>query len=124
MNEFGELLKEAFAGAERFDAHPGREDLERAVAKFERRDRVVRILAWTAVTLAMVPMVWAVYGLAVAGPDTSAKLLVIQGIVALAALQAIGQMKMFLFATRNHLDQMKELKRVQMLLLEGAGQGS
>ena len=120
MSEFSELLKEAFAGAEPFDAHPGREDLDAAVARFERRDRTVRGLAWTAVALLTVPVVWAVHGLAVAAPDAAPKGLVVKAVVLICGMSAIGFMKAFLYDMRNHLDQMKELKRVQMLLLEAA----
>jgi len=120
MSEFSDLLKEAFAGAEPFDAHPGRADLEAAVTKFESRDRLVRYLAWTAVTLASVPTIWAIHGLVVAAPDAAVKGLMVKGIVLVIGMSAIGFMKAFLYAMQNHLAQMKELKRVQMLLLEAA----
>ncbi len=124
MSEFGDLLREAFAGAERFDAHPGRADLERAVSKFEARDRTVRVLVWSVVTLATVPAAWAAYGLFAADDGTSTRMLVIQGVVLLFAMQSIAFMKAYLAEMRNHLDQMKELKRVQMLLLEESGRAA
>ena len=42
VGEFGEMLKEAFVGEERFDPRPGREMLERSIDKFDRRMRTVR----------------------------------------------------------------------------------
>ncbi len=37
MNEFAEMLKEAFVGEEPFDARPGREALQASIRKYDAR---------------------------------------------------------------------------------------
>lgn len=118
MSEFKELLKEAFAGAEPFDEHPGQDDLRQAVSRFEQRDLIVRILGWTAVTLATAAVVWSVYAFFTAPDDASARTLLVPAVVFIWGMSAIGWMKGFIFIMQNHLASMKELKRIQLLLAE------
>ena len=71
MNEFTEMIKEAFVGAEPYDPSPGREALRASILKFERRDRVVRLLSWFMVTFMSVVAFWAAWSFWAAGPDVS-----------------------------------------------------
>ena len=117
MNQFQEMLKEAFMGEEPFDPSPGREALEASIAKFEGRDRTLRIMLWFNVALMTGVCVWAVRGFFLAD-EGATRDLVLYATVFLFGSQAIGWAKMFLFTTQQSLSLRKELKRAQLTLLE------
>ncbi len=50
MNEFAEMLKEAFVGEEPFDPRPGREAPQVSIRKYDARMKTVRYMAIFAVT--------------------------------------------------------------------------
>ena len=59
VNEFSEMLKEAFVGEEPFDPQPARAALQGSIDKFDRRMRTVRHMAWFGVTFMGAVMVFA-----------------------------------------------------------------
>ena len=61
MNQFQEMLKEAFMGEEPFDASPGRAALEASIRKFEQRDRTLRYMIWFAVIFMSAVCGWAAW---------------------------------------------------------------
>ena len=118
MNQFQEMMKEAFLGEEPFDASPGREALEASIRKFEQRDRVLRLMVWFGVTFMTGVCVWAAWSFLGAEPDASSRSLILYATVFLFAGQAVGWSKMFLFSTQQSFSLQKELKRAQLMWLE------
>ena len=116
MSEFSEMLKEAFVGEEPFDPQPGREALDASVKKFDRRMRTVQVMVWLAVTFMGVVCVWSAVAFFRARDDGGSAL-VLYAVVFLWAQAGIGFLKMWLIVMQNHIRTMKELKRVQMMLL-------
>ena len=58
MNEFAEMLKEAFVGEEPFDPRPGREAIQASIRKYDARMKTVRYMAIFAVTFMSVVCVY------------------------------------------------------------------
>ena len=117
MNEFTEMIREAFLGEEAYDPTPGREALEESIRRFESRDRVVRLLSWFMVTAMSVVMFWAAWRFWKTDAQSS-KALVGYATLVLAASGGVGFGKMFLFNVQSDLKVMKEIKRTQLMLLE------
>ena len=118
MNQFSEMIKEAFMGEEPYDPSPGRVALEEAIKKFESRDRVVRFMAWFAVAFMSAVMFWSIWMLWKADSETETKMLIVYAVVFLWSSAGVGFGKMFLFSLQSNLSIMKELKRVQLALLD------
>ena len=121
MNEFLELLKEAFYKAEPFEAHPQQKELQRSVVQFERRVKVVRWMTWLPVTFMGVVLTIVLVSFFRLGDDASTKTLLIHAVLFLFSMLAIGSQKVWMCIMHNHYATMKELKRVQMLLLDRSG---
>lgn len=119
MNDFQEMIREAFAGEKPYDPSPDRGALEAAIRSFERRDRIMRLLMWFAVTAMTVLAVWSGWSFAVADDATSVKTLILYATVFLWASFGIGLAKLMLFTTQRGFSIMKELKRAQLIWLEG-----
>ena len=119
MNEFKEMIKEAFLGEEPYDPSPGRAAIEESIHKFERRDRTMRFLMWFVVAFWGLIGTWAAWSFWHADSATSTKMLLLYTAAFLFAAQAIGWAKMFLFSIQKDLSVLKELKRVQLTLLDG-----
>lgn len=117
MNQFQEMLKEAFMGEEPFDASPGRAALEASIRKFEQRDRTLRYMIWFAVIFMSAVCGWAAWSF-FSSDDASAKSLILYATLFLFASQAIGWAKMFLFSTQQSFSLQKELRRAQLTWLE------
>lgn len=117
MSEFTEIIKEAFLGEEPFDPSPGRAKLEESIRSFESRERTLRYLLWFAVLFMTAVSVASAWAFLASGPDTSTKELILYAALFLFAGQSIGWSKMFLFSTQKTLGVMKELKRVQLMLV-------
>lgn len=122
MSEFGEMIREAFLGLESFDALPGKAELERAIAKLDRRERTVRWMAWGAVAF----MTALVVGVLVSwfradghGVESAATHVALF----LFAMSGIGMMKLWLIVMQSHFTTLQELKRTQLLTLERAAAG-
>ena len=119
IDEFTDLLKEAFVGEEPFDPSPGMEALQASVAKFERRMRTVRHMAWFAVTFMGGVMAWAAYSFFQATPDdTDLKTMLVYAVLFGMAFLAVGFIKGWFAMMSNDIGLRKELKRTQMMLLE------
>ncbi len=118
MTEFGELLKEALVGEEPMDMHPARDVLEQSVRKFDKRMRAVRLMAVFAV--GFMGIVSIVVGVMVyrAPQDVSPKTLFMYGGVFFIAFSAIGFCKMWFAMMHNDIGLRKEIKRMEVLLLE------
>ncbi len=123
MNEFKEMLKEAFVGEEPYDPSPGREALLASLRKLEGRDRTLRWMMWFAVTFMMAVAVWAGWSFFQA-EESDVRELVLYATLFAFACQGIGWAKMFLFTTQKDLSVLKELKRVQMMMLQHQPSGS
>ena len=118
MNEFKEILKEAFVGEEPYDPSPDRGRLQAAIRAFEARDRILRWMLWFAVTFMSVVAVWAAWSFASADAETSTKSLVLYATAFLFASTCVGYAKLMLFTAQRGFSIMKELKRTQLTLLE------
>lgn len=118
MSEFKDMLKEAFRDDAPFDPSPGRAVLDASVQKFERRMRTVRWMAFFAVTFMSVVMVAGLWLLLDASDDASARTVVLYGALFVWGYVGIGFAKGWFAIMHNHIGTMKELKRVQMMLLE------
>ena len=117
MNEFKEMIKEAFLGEETPAASPAREAVEVALRRLDRRDRVVRVLSWFMVTfMTLVGIAAAVLFAQEAGTPLGKAHLVYAALFTMAFV-GIGAGKLFLLAMQNHLGVLKELKRVELMLL-------
>lgn len=121
MNEFKALLREAFLGEEPFDPAPGRAALLASARSLEDRERVLRRLMWLAVTLMTAVAAWGAWSFFTAGDGASVKRLVLAATAFLFGVQGVGTLKMSLFSLQKDLSVLKELKRVQLMLLERAG---
>ena len=118
MTEFGEMIKEALLGEEPLEMHPAKETLERSVRKFEKRMRTVRFMAMFAVTFMSIVAVWVGVVFARAPEDTSTKTLLIYVAVFFWAFSVIGFGKMWFAMMQNDIGIRKEIKRMEVLLLE------
>lgn len=118
MNEFKEMIKEAFLGEEVFDASPGRAALEASVEKYDRRERVARFMAWFTVSFMSIVFLWAAWSFWQAGSEASTKQLILYASVALWGMIGIGSGKLFLLHMQTHISLMKELKRMQLTFFE------
>jgi hypothetical protein len=118
MSEFHEMIKEAFVGEEPWDPTPGREALEAAIAKFERRDRALRWMSWLSVAFMGAVCVAAAWGFLAADEGASTKRLILYATLFLFAGQGVGWSKMFLFTTQQSFSIQKELRRARIAWLE------
>ena len=116
MNEFTEMLKEAFLGEEPYDPAPERAAMEQALRSLEARERMLRYMMWFAAVFMTGLCVWSAWSFFTAGVEASTKALVLYATTFLFASQGVGWAKMFLFTTQKHFQMLKELKRVQLAL--------
>ena len=119
MNEFKEMIKEAFLGEEPYDPSSGQEDLQAAIRSYESRDRTLRLMMWFAATFMSVVAAWAAWSFFATGPETSTKKLILYATAFLFASQGVGWAKMFLFSAQKDLSVLKELKRIQLIWAAG-----
>ena len=118
MNDFQELIKEAFLGEEPYDHTQGEAELKASIRKFESQDRVLRWMLWSSVAFMSGLTYWAGWSFYKAPSDASPKQLILYATVFLFAVQCVGWTKMFLFNNQKSFSILKELKRVQLLLME------
>ncbi len=121
MNEFAEMLKEAFVGEEPFDARPGREALQASIRKYDARMKTVRYMAIFAVTFMGVVGIYCFVWLLRAPDETSTRVLIIYALVFGWALGAVGFSKGWFAMMHNDIGLRKELRRMQMMMLEKDG---
>ncbi len=120
MNDFKEMLKEAFVGEEPYDPAPSRAVLEDSLRHFESRDRMTRILMWVAVSFMSLLVGWSVWSFVRAGEDAGVRELLLYSTAFLFGCQGIAWSKMLLFTSQLDFRILKELKRVQLSLLGDA----
>ena len=118
MNEFAQMLKEAFVGEEPFDARPGREALQASIRKYDARMKTVRYMAIFAVTFMSVVFFYCFIWLLRAPDDTSTRVLIIYAVIVGWAMGAIGFSKGWFAMMHNDIGLRKELRRIQMMMLE------
>jgi len=127
MSQFGELLKEAFVDTEPFDPNPDKEAVEASVRKFTRRMKTIRWMAIVAVSFMTAVFVWAAVSFVSASVDTATKTLLLYFGAAMFGMVGIAFSKTWFALMLNHVALMKELKRIQLMMLEqnarGADQG-
>jgi len=116
MNDFTELLKEAFVGEEPYDSHPAREELEASLRTYERRERTLRYMLWLAVAFMSCVAYYSAWKFLTSDEEASTKQLILYAVLFLWSSTCIGWAKMFLLNTQKHLSILKELKRVQLAL--------
>jgi small-conductance mechanosensitive channel len=122
VDEFGEMLKEAFVGEEPFDPRPAPAALEGSIDKFERRMRTVRHMAWFGVSFMGAVMVLAAVMFFRAPADAGAKTFILWAAVFFWGLMAVGMIKAWFAMMHNDIGLRKELKRTQLMIL-GAREG-
>jgi len=87
------------------------------VRKFDRRMRTVQVMVWFAVTFMGAASIFAgVPFFRTRGEGRSA--MALYALLFLWTQSVVGFAKMWLFLMQNHIRTMKELKRVQMMMLE------
>ncbi len=121
MSEFGDLLKEALTGAETVPTDRGKQALEAAVAKFQRRERTVRWMAVIAVGFMSGLVIWAAVSFFRAPDDTPLRTSLLHVVAFLFGMSGIGFGKLWFAMMHDHLAVMKELKRMQLMLLDQVG---
>jgi len=119
MSEFGDMLKEALMGDEPFAAAPGRNALEDSVKKFEQRIRTVRVMAAIAVTFMTLVALGGLIPLLRSDDDTSGRNLALYTILFLFGGMGISFGKLWFALMVNHIAVIKELKIVQLRVLQG-----
>jgi len=118
MNEFAEIIKEAFVGEAPFDPHPGEEALLASIDKFDRRMRTVRAMAVFAVSFMSAVAALAVVMFLRAPGDGGAKALIGWAGLFLWSMAVIGFAKHWFATMHNDIGLRKELKRTQLMILE------
>ena len=118
MNEFAEMLKEAFVGEAPFESTPPRAAIEASIRKFEKRMRTVRFMAWFGAAFGGLVMLVALVRLIQLPPDTNFKTLLLYAVAFFWGLGITGMIKMWLFIMQNDIGMRKELKRVQLMLID------
>ena len=121
MNEFAEILKEAFVGEAPFDPHPGREVLEASITKFDRRMRTVRFMTGFALTFMGAATVLGAVMFLRAPADAGAKEVIGWAGLFLWGMAATGFLKHWFAMMQNDIGIRKELKRTQLMLLDLRG---
>jgi len=124
LNEFGEMLKEALAGEAPLDPRPTPESLEASMRKFDQRSRAMRRLTFLGLafmgTLSILTVVGVLRTPADASPRTLALYLMAFGFT----FSAVGSMKFWLFLMQNDIAHRKELRRIELMILDLAGDES
>jgi len=118
MNELSELLKEAFTGVDPYDADPRREGVEAALQRFDGRVRTVRWMAWIGVGFLFAVAVVTLVLLLRAPDDASPRTLSVYVALFVWANVGIGMAKLWFAMMLNDIGIRRELKRMQLVLLE------
>jgi len=118
MNDFQEMIREAFVGEEPYVPGQDRAMIQASIRKFEGQDRMVRWLLWFSVLLMTGIFIWSTLRFYAAEPDATPKQLILDAILILSSMQCIGWAKMFIFSNQKNVSILKELKRTQLMLLE------
>ena len=118
MNEVQAMIKEALMGEEPFAPDQGSTDLKASIRRFETQDRMLRLLLWGAVLTQTGLCVWSGYRFWQADAETSTKSLILYATLFLVSIQCIAWSKMVIFNNQKSYSVLKELKRVQLMLLE------
>lgn len=118
MNDFQDMIKEAFVGEEPYRGGQDSTELRASIRKFEVQDRLLRIGLWGSVLAMSALCYWSGLRFWQAPQDASPKQLILYATLFLVSIQCIGWTKMFLFNNQKSFSILKELKRVQLLLLE------
>jgi hypothetical protein len=106
-------------GDEPFRATPERDALEESVKKFERRIKAVRFMAFLAVTFMTLVVLAGLIPLLRADEATSGRSLAIYVILILFGGMGISFGKLWFAMMVNHIALIKELKVVQLRILQG-----
>ena len=118
MSEFMELWKEALYKTEPFDVEPQRQQLEQSIQQFNRRLAVVRWMTLIPIVFMTGLGVWSAVSFLNLPQTASAKAVLLPVAGFLIAIMTIGMQKYWMMMMHNHLATMKELKRVQLMVLD------
>lgn len=121
MSEYLNIIKESLIGLdEPTDPERGaeREALRASLERFDRRERAMRAFAWFTVAAMSLLWGWSIYAFFDAPEDESPKWLIAYAAAFLFAANGIWVGKELVLRSQNHTRVMKELFRVQLLVLE------
>ena len=118
MNDFQDMFKEAFLGEEPYKGGQNSVELTASIRKFESQDRLLRISLWGSVLSMTALCIWSGLSFWQTPEAAGPKPLILYATLFLISVQCIGWIKMFLFNNQKSFSILKELKRVQLLLLE------
>ena len=93
--------------------------LEGSIDKFDRRMRTVRHMAWMGVSFMGAVAVFAAYSFLEAPPETAPKALILWASLFIWSNIGIGMVKFWFAMMHNDIGLRKELKRTQLMVLEG-----
>ncbi|MFT5286684.1 MAG: hypothetical protein ACI8TQ_002855 [Planctomycetota bacterium] len=118
MSDFQDILREALMGEETYDENQGQAELRASIQKFDSQERIMRTLLWSSVVLMTVLCFWSAWSFIESPEDVSTKYLIMLATLFLFSVQSIGWSKMFIYSNQKSVSTLKELKRVQLLLME------
>jgi len=121
MSEFATLIKEALIGDEPFAAMPGREAVEASIRQFERRMRTIRRMTWTGVSLMFAVVVFAIVGFVRLDESASVRSIMIYLGLFIWGNVGVAMAKLWFATAHDNIALMKELKRVQILIIDVMG---
>ena len=122
MSELNKLLAEAFAGLEPIDPSPSRADVQRSLHAFKERDRILRWMLWFAV-LFMTGVCVAGGALFYGAEAEDVRTQILGAVLFLFGMTAISWAKMVLFQSQQHFTVLRELKLIQLRLLDAEDEG-
>lgn len=116
MSDFTDMIKEALTGGAAFEPEPGRQALERAMQRFDRRARTTRW--WAGISIVFMTLVagWGLRQMMRAG-EGDVRLIVHGVFLATIGFVSIGVVKLWFMLHHNHLTVMRELKGLEYLVL-------
>lgn len=114
---FSRMLEQSLAGMA-LDPAPGRAAVEAGLREFERRERALRLPAWSAVGVLALLAAWAAWSFLSAPADAGVKRLVLDATLFLWASLGLAFAKLWLVSAQAHLATQRELKRLELAWLD------
>jgi hypothetical protein len=121
MSEFAQILKEAFVGDEPFRPETDRATAEASVRKFENRMRTFRRMTTLLVGGMFIVLVYCVVGFLRLPVDANVKTQLTYVGAFIWAGSGITIGKLWFAMMHNHVAVMKEMKRIELMMLEKRG---
>lgn len=118
MSEFAEILKEAFVNDAPFDPDTDRASAEALLRKFENRMRTIRRMTTLLVGGMFLVLVYCLVGFLRLPADAAVKTQVTYLGAFIWAAGGITIGKLWFAMMHNHIATMKEMKRIELMMLE------